>query len=119
MGAFFVTLAAFFLIVIDQTGKTGLAYGFAVSLGLGWGVSSPMFLSISADLFQGRQFGLIYGTLECVIGSGCALGSWAAGFIFDQTQSYQWAFVLSASGSLLSIIFVWFAAPRKVRALRQ
>ena len=116
VGAFFVTLAAFFLILIDQTGKTGLAYGFAVSLGLGWGVSAPMFLSISADLFQGRQFGLIYGVLECVIGGGCALGSWAAGFIFDQTQSYQWAFILSAAGSLLSIVFVWFAAPRKVRA---
>jgi hypothetical protein len=40
---------------------------------------------------------------------------WIAGFIFDKTESYQWAFLLAGSVSLLSGIFVWFAAPRKVR----
>lgn len=115
-GALFVSMAASSLILIDITGKTEFAYLFAIFLGLGWGVSAPMFLSVSADLFQGRQFGLIYGVLEAVIGAGCAFGSWIAGFIFDKTESYQWAFFLAGSVSLLSGIFVWFAAPRKVRA---
>jgi len=39
----------------------------------------------------------------------------ASGFIFDKTQSYQWAFVLATSVSIVSCIMVWVAAPRKVR----
>jgi len=31
---------------------------------------------------------LIYGMLEGMIGIGAAAGSWLAGYIFDQTQSY-------------------------------
>lgn len=114
-GAFFVSMAACFLILIEMTKGGKLAYLFALSLGLGWGAAAPMFLSVSADLFQGRQFGLIYGILEGVIGGGCAFGAWVAGYIFDQTQSYFWAFVLAASVSILSCIFVWLSAPRKVR----
>jgi MFS family permease len=65
------------------------------------------------------QFYLIDGLLEMVIGAGCALGAWIAGFIFDRTQSYQWAFLLAVSGSVLSGFFVWFAAPRKGRRKRR
>ncbi len=115
-GTLFVSVAASSLILMDMTGKVEFAYLFGVSLGLGWGVCAPTFLSVSADLFQGRRFGLIYGVLEAVIGAGCAFGSWVAGFIFDQTESYRWAFLLAGSVSLLSAVFVWFAAPRKVRA---
>jgi len=42
-----------------------------------------------------------------------------AGFIFDNTQSYQWAFVLAAAVSILSCLFAWLAAPRKVRQTRK
>lgn len=114
-GALFVSMAACFLILLEMTQGHMLAYLFAISLGLGWGAAAPMFLSVSADLFQGRQFGLIYGVLEGVIGAGCAFGAWVAGDIFDRTQSYFWAFVLAVSVSILSCIFVWFASPRKVR----
>ena len=114
-GAFFVSMAACSLMLLEMTGQAKLAYLFAAALGLGWAVAAPMFLSISADLFQGRRFGLIYGILEGVIGAGCALGAWIAGFIFDETQSYWWAFFLAASVSLSSCVFVWLAAPRKVR----
>ncbi len=119
IGILFVALAAVFLILIEMTGKKELAYLFAVSLGMGWGVTAPMFVSISADLFQGRQFGLIYGVVEAVIGGGCAFGAWFGGFIFDRTHSYLAAFVLSAVFALLSCLLVWFSAPRKVRRIKK
>jgi MFS family permease len=53
-----------------------------------------------------------------VIGIGAALGAWVAGYIFDQTQNYFWAFVLSIFLNLISILFVWFAAPRKVHKIK-
>ena len=77
-----------------------------------------MFVSISADLFQGRQFGLIYGIVEAVIGGGCAFGAWFGGFIFDKTHSYHAAFIVSATFAIISSLLVWFAAPRKVRRIR-
>lgn len=114
-GACLVSMAGCSLMLLEMTGEAKLAYLFGIAFGLGWGVAAPMFLSVSADLFQGRRFGLIYGILEGAIGAGCALGAWVPGFIFDETQSYWWAFLLAASVSLSSCFFVWLAAPRKVR----
>jgi MFS family permease len=76
-----------------------------------------MFMSIAADLYKGKNFGLIYGMLEGTIGIGGALGTWVAGYIFDRTQSYSWAFILAILFSLISILLVWFVAPRKFRPI--
>jgi MFS family permease len=115
IGAFFISLAAWCLLLINATGQTKLAYLFSLLLGMGWGVTAPMFISISADLFQGKRFGLIYGILEGVIGGGCAFGAWFGGFIFDVTRSYALAFLLCALFAIGSCVVVWFSAPRKVR----
>jgi MFS family permease len=115
MGALFISMAAWSLLFINATGKANLGYLFSLLLGIGWGVTAPMFIAASADLFQGKRFGLIYGILEAVIGAGCAFGAWFGGFIFDKTQSYQLAFILCGVLPLASGIVVWFAAPRKVR----
>ena len=103
------------LILLEILGRRYFVYSFIVFFGSGWGVTAPMFMSVAADLFQGRTIGLIYGLLEGALGIGAAFGSWVAGFIFDKTQSYQLAFVLAASVCILSCLFVWIAAPRKVR----
>jgi MFS family permease len=102
-------------ILLEILREKYFVYSFIAFFGAGWGVTAPMFMSIAADLFQGRSIGLIYGLLEGSIGIGGAFGSWVAGFIFDKTQSYQWAFVLATSVSIVSCIIVWVAAPRKVR----
>ena len=119
IGIFFVALASLSLTSIEQTDRTWMAYFFAVFLGMGWGVTAPMFVAIAADLFQGRQFGIIYGVVEAVIGGGCAFGAWFGGFIFDRTHSYQAAFILSTVFAVLSSVLVWFSAPRKVRKIKK
>jgi MFS family permease len=72
-------------------------------------------MATAADLFRGRIFGLIYGIVEGTMGFGGSIGAWVAGFIFDQTKSYRWAFFLVMVVCFLSCIFIWIAAPRKVR----
>jgi sugar phosphate permease len=103
------------LILLEIMGERDLVYPFIIFFGPGWGVTAPMFMSVAADLFHGRRFGLIYGILEGVIGIGAAFGAWVAGFIFDITGSYQCAFFLAASSTMVSCVFIWLAAPRKVR----
>jgi len=47
------------------------------------GVAAPMYMSVAADLFRGKIFGLRYGFLEAGVGIAGALGAWVAGYIFD------------------------------------
>ena len=103
------------LILLEATGVRMFIYSFLILFGVGWGVTAPMFMAVSADLFKGKAFGFIYGLVEAGIGFGGALGAWIAGLIFDRTSSYQWAFILAISGMVCSCFFVWMAAPRKVK----
>ncbi|MFC1798887.1 MFS transporter [Thermodesulfobacteriota bacterium] len=107
------------LLLMAVTGKQFFVYTFFVFFGMGWGGSAPLLMAVSADLFKGRIFGLIYGIVEGSVGLAGAFGAWIAGFIFDQTGSYQWAFVLAIAATLLSIVFVWIAAPRHAQAFRR
>jgi MFS family permease len=103
------------LLLFESSGFKPFTYGFSIFFGIGWGVTAPMFMSVSADLFKGKIFGLIYGFVEAGIGMAGAIGAWLAGFIFDQTQSYKAAFILTIVVLLISCAFVWLAAPRKLR----
>jgi MFS family permease len=75
-------------------------------------------MSIAADLYKGRHFGWIYGTLEGVLGIGAALGAYVGGAIFDRTGNYFWGFILIMVFNLTSIPLVWLVAPRKFRKPR-
>jgi MFS family permease len=103
------------LILFETSQIRVLTYGFFVFFGIGWGITAPMFMSTAADLFKGRIFGLIYGFIEAGIGAAGAVGAWGAGYIFDRTQSYQYAFLLAIFVLLLSCALIWLAAPRKFR----
>jgi MFS family permease len=117
-GAFFLCLGAGSLLMYDAAGTDGFVYTFFIFFGMGWGVLAPMFMAVAADLFKGRAFGLIFGFVEACIGAAGALGSWAAGLIFDITRSYRMAFTTAIAGFILSCIFVWIAAPRKADRIR-
>ena len=103
------------LLLLETSGIAGLVYLFPVFFGIGWGVTAPIVMSGAADIFSGRIFGLLFGIVEGVIGLAGALGAWVAGFIFDRTQSYHWAFVIAIVSIMLSCLFLWLAAPRKNR----
>jgi len=116
MGIGCACLGVISLMLVEITGNKGFVYGFFLLFGMGWGATAPMFMAVSADLFQGRIFGFIYGLVEAGIGIAGAIGAWMAGEIFDRTQSYQVAFVLVLVVLVLSAALVWLAAPRKIRA---
>lgn len=119
MGALCSCLGYASLLLLAVTGQKLFAYSFFVFFGMGWGSTAPIFMAVSADLFKGRVFGLIYGIVEGGIGLAGAFAAWFAGYIFDQTGSYQWAFVCATAATVLSVVFVWVAAPRKARSFRQ
>jgi MFS family permease len=112
--AFGCTLASLGVLVLAGSSPTSLLpYAYAVLIGLGYGVLSPVFPAIASDLFGGRGFSTIYGALYTVICCGLALGAWMAGKLFDLTGSYALAFWVGALNAVLTPILVWFTAPRR------
>ena len=73
------------------------------------------FASMPADLFQGPNFGKIFGVLSLAATSGGAAGPWLAGTLYDNFGSYQPAFAFCVGAALMAIFCGWMAAPRKVR----
>mgnify|MGYP001278019812 CR=1 FL=1 len=83
---------------------------------LGYGLSS-VFGAIPAEIFEGRHYGAIFGTLMLAALGGAAAGPWLAGLLHDRTGSYVSAFWIAIGASVVSVIAIWFAAPGKVRAV--
>jgi MFS family permease len=115
LGALAMALGVFALLLLEGGAPLWYAYLFVLLFGCGWGVTATTFMSVAADLFQGKSFGLIYGINEAVIGLGSALGPWLGGFVFDRTGTYRIALLIAIGASLASCPFLWMAAPRKVR----
>jgi MFS family permease len=118
LGMICFTLGVLFLLLFQTIRAAPILYLFATFFGSGWGASAPLFMSISADLYKGKHFGWIYGTLEGVLGIGAALGAYLGGVIFDRTGNYFWAFILIMIFNLISIPLAWIVAPRKFRKPR-
>jgi len=118
LGMVCLTLGVLFLLLFETIRVTPILYLFAACFGSGWGATAPLFMSIAADLYKGRNFGWIYGTLEGVLGIGAALGAYVGGAVFDRTGSYFWGFILIMIFNLISIPLVWLVAPRKFRKRR-
>jgi MFS family permease len=114
MGVICMCLGVGSLLSIAAMDKKWPVYTFFIFFGIGWGVTAPIFMATAADLFKGKIFGLIYGIVEGCLGIGGAFGAWIGGYVFDRTQSYQWAFILTIVVFLLSGLFIWIAAPRKI-----
>lgn len=105
------------LLLLQTFPNTALLYLMIVAQGaLGYGLTS-VFAAIVVEIFQGKQYGTIFGTLMLAAIGGGAVGPWATGALFDAYGSYTLAFWIGLAVSMLSVLAIWQAAPRKVRAV--
>ncbi len=104
-----------FLIVIDFCPFPILLYFFATFFGMGYAVTAALPPLITADFFEGRAYGGIFGSLMIFIGIGGAFGAWFAGFLYDQVGNYLPVFIILIGCALFSSLNIWWAAPRRIR----
>jgi len=104
-----------FLIVIDFRPSPILPYFFATFFGMGYAVTAALPPLITADFFEGRAYGSIFGSLMIFIGIGGAFGAWFAGFLYDQVGNYLPVFIILIGCALFSSLNIWWAAPRRIR----
>ncbi len=69
-------------------------YLFAAVFGFGYGGLSCLQSLIAAELYGLLSVGVITAIFSCMFDVGGGIGPVLAGFIFDVSLSYQWAFVL-------------------------
>jgi MFS family permease len=117
IGSLGFTLTFLLLLALRDAPSPLLLYLMIAAQGvLGYGITSVIG-AIPAEIFQGRHYGTIFGTLMLASIAGGAVGPWLTGALHDATGSYTTAFWIAVFASLLSALAIWFAAPRKVRAV--
>ena len=105
------------LIALAQFPTLLLVYVMVLAQGaLGYGLTSIMG-AVVLEIFQGKHFGSIFGSIMLAALAGGAAGPWMTGLLHDWTGSYTLGFAISIAVSGLSAVAVWLAGPRKVRAV--
>jgi MFS family permease len=83
---------------------------------LGYGLTSIMG-AVVLEIFEGKQFGSIFGSLMLVALAGGAAGPFVTGILHDIYGSYIVAFAIGIGVSLLSAVAIWLAGPGKIRTV--
>jgi MFS family permease len=68
-----------------------------------------------ADLFQGRHYGKIAGSMILGFATGGTLSPWLAGHLHDVTGNYTATFAILVAGLLVTALLMALVAPRKLR----
>jgi len=117
IGNFGFVVCCLALIGLHAMPSAALLYLMIIAQGtLGYSLTSVMG-AIPAEIFEGRHYGSIFGTVMLAAILGGAAGPWIAGVLYDSTGSYSLAFWIAAACSLVSMLAIWFAAPGRVRAV--
>jgi MFS family permease len=112
---FAICYATLLLLAVSPT--MPLLYTMVIAQGmLGYGLTSVVG-AIPAEIFQGRHYGSIFGTLMLSSIAGGAVGPWLTGVLYDRTGSYTVPFWIAIGCCVASAVTIWLAAPRKVRAV--
>ncbi len=105
------------LLVLPAAPTHVLLYAMVLTQGvLGYGLTSVIG-AMPLEIFEGKQFGSIYGTIMLAALTGGAFAPWITGVIHDATDSYMAAWWLGIGVSLFSAFAIWQASPRKVRVV--
>jgi MFS family permease len=105
------------LILMQTTPSIWLLAAMVLAQGvLGYGCTSIMG-AVVLEIFQGKHYGSIFGTLMLAALAGGAAGPWVTGALHDIYDDYTLAFAIGAVVALLGAATIFMASPGKVRAV--
>ena len=97
-----IATMALIMIWLTSADKSWEIYLFAILFGMAFGGGDPSLIAVVTDVFGNAKVGTMMGILMISWGLGSATGPYLAGYVFDQTGSYGWAFIIAGGGLLLS-----------------
>ncbi|MFC2068029.1 MFS transporter [Chloroflexota bacterium] len=95
-----------------------MLYIFAVIFGFSMGGTSPTVNSLIVDVFGTRHIGVINAVSDAGWGIGSALGPLLAGYVFDISGSYYYAFLAGMAAALITVILTLFARAPEAKTRR-
>src|SRR3977135_3296517 len=99
------------LIALKSYPTLMLVYIMVLAQGaLGYGLTSIMG-AVVVEIFQGKHYGSIFGTIMLAALAGGAAGPWVTGLLHDLSGNYTLAFVVGIGVSGLSAVAIWMASP--------
>ena len=105
------------LIALKYVPTLFLVYIMVLAQGaLGYGLTS-IIGAVVLEIFQGKHYGSIFGTVMLAALAGGAAGPWITGILHDLSGSYTIAFAAGIAVSGLSAVAIWMASPGKIRAV--
>jgi MFS family permease len=106
------------LFVINDATQPWMAYLFAAVFGFGMGVMPPVLFASVADLFHGKSYGAIQGTVALGFSAGGAISPWLAGHLHDVSGSYHSTLFMLLGSLVVCGLLMWMAAPRRLVPVR-
>ena len=88
-----------------------MLYLFAAAFGFSWGTLAVIRMPIVAEVFGLGSLGAIFGTLEFSAQIGAVTGPLLAGWLFDLTNEYTVAFLITGTVAVLGLILTILLRP--------
>jgi len=107
------------LALIKDASRPWMLYYYAVSLGIGIGLTAPTIAAAITDIFQGPKVGFVIGSIWFGFAVGGAIGPWLGGWFFEISGDYFVAFLVAIVLFAVACVAVWLAGPRHVRRVQR
>lgn len=98
-----ITIAIVLLINISSSSPDWLLVLYTVLMGLGIGGWMPTMSLLTSVNFGLLAYGTIYGSLNAFQSISAGTSPILSGYLFDQTSTYEWAFIITAIVVVLGI----------------
>jgi predicted MFS family arabinose efflux permease len=93
-------------------------YAMAVIFGTAYGGVMPLYATLAREYFGQRIMGTVFGAATMLSSIGMSSGPLIGGYIFDQTNSYAWLFLGSATVGLGAVAVALAFPPQPSRMKR-
>ena len=114
--ALFIAIAMLLLI---KASSLWMLYLFAVIFGLFYGGLMTVVGAFIAETFGLSHIGAIFGIIEIGWAGGSGLGPVLAGYVFDNSGNYIFAFIAGSIAMLMIFVLIYLVKPTRGRELRQ
>lgn len=93
LGAIFMAGGTFILMMMGPTSPRGVLWFYPLIMGFGAGSWLPTMSILVSRNFGLASYGAIFGAVFLAHNTGVSTGPLFAGYIYDTTKAYHWAFV--------------------------
>ncbi|MFC1977340.1 MFS transporter [Chloroflexota bacterium] len=105
------------VVILLQSRTLGMVWAFIVVFAFASGGMNTLRPLVIGEFFGTDSFGKVFGLTELMRRFGSAGGPFIAGYIFDTTGSYHYAFVSIIAAYLLGMLALFLACPVKQNKL--